>query len=143
MKTYTEKKVNADQKWWLIDAEDKVLGRVASTVASLLRGKHKPTYTPFVDMGDYVVIINSAKVKLTGNKSSNKLYYRHTGYPGGLKVRTYSEMMKKDPTFVLRNAIKGMLPHNRLGRRQLLHVKIYPGEEHSHQAQKPEPLKIT
>lgn len=143
MKTYTEKKVNADQKWWLIDAEDKVLGRVASTVASLLRGKHKPTYTPFVDMGDYVVIINSAKVKLTGNKSSSKLYYRHTGYPGGLKVRTYSEMMKKDPTFVLRNAIKGMLPHNRLGRRQLLHVKIYPGEEHSHQAQKPEPLKIT
>jgi large subunit ribosomal protein L13 len=143
MKTYTEKKVNVDQKWWLIDAEDKVLGRVASTVASLLRGKHKPTYTPFVDMGDYVVIINSAKVKLTGNKSSSKLYYRHTGYPGGLKVRTYSEMMKKDPTFVLRNAIKGMLPHNRLGRRQLLHVKIYPGEEHSHQAQKPEPFKIT
>ena len=143
MKTYTEKKVNVDQKWWLIDAEDKVLGRVASTVASLLRGKHKPTYTPFVDMGDYVVIINSAKVKLTGNKSSNKLYYRHTGYPGGLKVRTYSEMMKKDPTFVLRNAIKGMLPHNRLGRRQLLHVKIYPGVEHSHQAQKPEPFKIT
>jgi large subunit ribosomal protein L13 len=143
MKTYTEKKVNVDQKWWLIDAEDKVLGRVASTVASLLRGKHKPTYTPFVDMGDYVVIINSAKVKLTGNKSSSKLYYRHTGYPGGLKVRTYSEMMKKDPTFVLRNAIKGMLPHNRLGRRQLLHVKIFPGEEHSHQAQKPEPFKIT
>jgi large subunit ribosomal protein L13 len=143
MKTYTEKKVNVDQKWWLIDAEDKVLGRVASTVASLLRGKHKPTYTPFVDMGDYVVIINSAKLKLTGNKSSSKLYYRHTGYPGGLKVRTYSEMMKKDPTFVLRNAIKGMLPHNRLGRRQLLHVKIYPGEEHSHQAQKPEPFKIT
>lgn len=143
MKTYTEKKVNVDQKWWLIDAEDKVLGRVASTVASLLRGKHKPTYTPFVDMGDYVVIINSAKVKLTGNKSSSKLYYRHTGYPGGLKVRTYSEMMKKDPTFVLRNAIKGMLPHNRLGRRQLLHVKIYPGEEHPHQAQKPEPFKIS
>jgi len=143
MKTYTEKKVNVDQKWWLIDAEDKVPGRVASTAASLLRGKHKPTYTPFVDMGDYVVIINSAKVKLTGNKSSSKLYYRHTGYPGGLKVRTYSEMMKKDPTFVLRNAIKGMLPHNRLGRRQLLHVKIFPGEEHSHQAQKPEPFKIT
>jgi len=143
MKTYTEKKVNVDQKWWLIDAEDKVPGRVASTAASLLRGKHKPTYTPFVDMGDYVVIINSAKVKLTGNKSSSKLYYRHTGYPGGLKVRTYSEMMKKDPTFVLRNAIKGMLPHNRLGRRQLLHVKIYPGEEHPHQAQKPEPFKIS
>jgi len=143
MKTYTEKKVNVDQKWWLIDAEDKVPGRVASTAASLLRGKHKPTYTPFVDMGDYVVIINSAKVKLTGNKSSSKLYYRHTGYPGGLKVRTYSEMMKKDPTFVLRNAIKGMLPHNRLGRRQLLHVKIYLGEEHPHQAQKPEPFKIS
>ncbi len=143
MKTYTEKKVNVDQKWWLIDAEDKVLGRVASAVASLLRGKHKPTYTPFVDMGDYVVIINSAKVKLTGNKPSSKLYYRHTGYPGGLKVRAYSEMMKKDPTFVLRNAIKGMLPHNRLGRRQLLHVKIYPGKEHPHQAQKPEPFKIS
>jgi large subunit ribosomal protein L13 len=143
MKTYIEKKENVEQKWWIIDAKDKVLGRVATTVASVLRGKHKPTYTPFVDMGDYVVIINAAKVKITGNKSNSKIYYRHTGYPGGIKERTFSEIMKKDPSFVIRYAIKGMLPHNRLGRRQLLHVKIYAGEEHPHQAQKPEPLDIS
>jgi large subunit ribosomal protein L13 len=142
MKTYIEKKENTVQKWYLIDAKDKVLGRVASTVAALLRGKHKPTFTPFMNMGDYVILINAAKVKLTGNKANKKKYIWHSGYPGGLKERSFTEMMKNDPTFIMRKAIKGMLPHNRLGRKQLLNVKIYPGEEHPHQAQKPEPMEI-
>jgi large subunit ribosomal protein L13 len=142
MKTYIEKKENTVQKWYLIDAKDKVLGRVASTVAALLRGKHKPTFTPFMNMGDYVILINAAKVKLTGNKVNKKKYIWHSGYPGGLKERSFTEMMKNDPTFIMRKAIKGMLPHNRLGRKQLLNVKIYPGEEHPHQAQKPEPMEI-
>jgi large subunit ribosomal protein L13 len=143
MKTYVEKKKNAVQKWHLIDAKEKVLGRVASTAASLLRGKHKPTFTPSVDMGDFVVIINSAQVKLTGNKVNTKKYVWYSGYPGGLKERSFTAAMKSDPTSALRNAIKGMLPHNRLGRKQLLHVKIYPGEDHPHQAQKPEPREIS
>jgi len=143
MKTYINKKSDVTKKWYLIDANDKVLGRIVSKVASLLRGKHKPTYTPSVDMGDNVIIINAAKVKLTGNKPSNKKYYRHSGYPGGLKERTFLDMMKINPTFAIRNAVKGMLPHNRLGRKQLLHVKIYAGEDHPHQAQKPEILEIS
>ena len=143
MKTYINKKSDVTKKWYLVDANDKVLGRVVSKVASLLRGKHKPTYTPSVDMGDNVIIINAAKVKLTGNKPLNKKYYRHSGYPGGLKERTFLDMMKSDPTFAIRNAVKGMLPHNRLGRKQLLHVKIYAGEDHPHQAQKPEILEIS
>jgi len=143
MKTYINKRSDVTKKWYLVDANDKVLGRVVSKVASLLRGKHKPTYTPSVDMGDNVIIINAAKVKLTGNKPLNKKYYRHSGYPGGLKERTFLDMMKSDPTFAIRNAVKGMLPHNRLGRKQLLHVKIYAGEDHPHQAQKPEILEIS
>ncbi|MBA7647246.1 50S ribosomal protein L13 [subsurface metagenome] len=143
MKTYITKKSDITKKWYLIDANDKVLGRTVSKVASLLRGKHKPNYTPSVDMGDNVIIINAAKVKLTGNKPLNKKYYRHSGYPGGLKERSFLDMMKRDPTFAIRNAVKGMLPHNRLGRKQLLHVKIYAGENHPHQAQKPEILEIS
>jgi len=142
MKTYAMKKEEITKKWFIIDANDRVLGRVASRVASILRGKHKTTYTPHIDMGDNVIIINADKVKLTGSKSFNKRYYTHSGYPGGLKETTYLDMMKKDPTFALRNAIKGMLPHNRLGRRQLLHVKIYAGENHGHEAQKPEKLEL-
>jgi large subunit ribosomal protein L13 len=118
MKTYTAKKQDIEKKWYLIDAKDKVLGHV--------------------DMGDNVIIINADKVRLTGEKSLKKVYYRHSGYPGGLKETTFLEIMKKDPTFALRNAIKGMLPHTRLGRKQLLNVKIYAGENHPHQAQKPE-----
>jgi large subunit ribosomal protein L13 len=137
-KTYTAKKQDIEKKWYLIDAKDKVLGRVASRAASILKGKHKATYTPHVDMGDNVIIINADKVRLTGEKSLKKVYYRHSGYPGGLKETTFLEIMKKDPTFALRNAIKGMLPHTRLGRKQLLNVKIYAGENHPHQAQKPE-----
>lgn len=142
MKTYAAKKEEVTKKWWLIDAQDKVLGRVASQVASILKGKHKAIYTPHVDMGDNVIIINADKVRLTGSKPFKKVYYRYSGYPGGLKETPYFEMMKRDPTFALRNAIKGMLPHTRLGRKQLLNVKIYAGETHPHHAQKPEKLEI-
>ncbi len=142
MKTYSVKKEEVIKKWYVIDAKDKVLGRVATRAASILRGKHNPRFTPHVDMGDNVIILNADKARLTGSKSLNKMYYRHSGYPGGLKETTYSEMMKKDPTFAMRNAIKGMLPRNRLGRRQLLNVKIYAGENHPHQAQKPELIEI-
>jgi len=142
MKTYTAKKGEYQKNWYLIDAEDEVLGRVASSVASLLRGKHKTNYTPHEDMGDNVIIINSDKVRLTGNKHLQKAYYRHSGYPGGIKQTGFLDMMKKDPTFAMRNAVKGMLPKNRLGRRQLLHVKIYAGDKHPHEAQKPEKVEI-
>ena len=142
MKTYATKKGEIVKKWYLIDAEGQVLGRVASRVASILKGKHKAIYTPHVDMGDNVIIINAEKAKLTGGKPSKKIYYRHSGYPGGLKSISYLEMMKKDPTFAMRHAIKGMLPHNRLGRKQLLNVKIYAGAEHPHQAQQPEKLEL-
>jgi large subunit ribosomal protein L13 len=142
MKTYAVKKEEVTKKWYLIDAEGKVLGRVASQVAAILKGKNKAIYTPHVDMGDNVIIINAAKVKVTGSKPVKKMYYRHSGYPGGLKAVSYQEMMEKDPTFALRHAIKGMLPHNRLGRKQLLNVKIYADESHPHQAQKPEKLEI-
>jgi large subunit ribosomal protein L13 len=142
MKTYAAKKEEVTKKWYLIDAEGKVLGRVASQVASILKGKHKAIYTPHVDMGDNVIIVNAAKVKVTGSKPAKKMYYRHSGYPGGLKAISYQEMMEKDPNFAMRHAIKGMLPHNRLGRKQLLNVKIYADENHPHQAQKPEKLEI-
>jgi len=142
MKTYATKKGEIVKKWYLIDAEGQVLGRVASRVASILKGKHKAIYTPHVDMGDNVIIINAEKAKLTGGKPSKKTYYRHSGYPGGLKSISYLEMMKKDPTFPMRHAIKGMLPHNRLGRKQLLNVKIYAGAEQPHQAQQPEKLEL-
>lgn len=142
MKTYAVKKEEVIKKWYLIDAEGKVLGRVASRVASILKGKHKAIYTPHVDMGDNVIIINAAKVQVTGTKPIKKIYYRHSGYPGGLKAIPYQEMMERDPTFALRHAIKGMLPHNRLGRKQLLNVKIYANENHPHQAQTPEKLEI-
>ncbi len=141
-KTYYPKEGEIEKRWYIIDAKDKVLGRVASKAAYILRGKHKPTYTPSVDMGDFVIIINADKVRVTGNKFMNKKYYRHSGYPGGIKEIPYYKMMAKDPTFALRNAIKGMLPHNRLGRKQLKHVKIYAGESHPHTAQKPETIEL-
>jgi large subunit ribosomal protein L13 len=142
MKTYIDKKSDITKKWYLVDADGKILGRVASKVAAVLRGKHKPNYTPFFDMGDNVVIINAGKVRLSGNKELNKKYYRHSGYPGGIKEKPFQEVMKKDPTFAMRNAIKGMLPHNRLGRKQLSNVKIYAGDTHPHEAQKPEVLEL-
>jgi len=142
VKTYFAGSEDIEKKWYLIDASDKVLGRVATKTCHILRGKRKPSYTPSVDMGDNIVIINADKVKVTGLKATKKKYYRHTGYPGGLRETVYQDMMKKDPTFPLRNAIKGMLPHNRLGRKLLLHAKIYAGENHPHEAQMPVKLEL-
>jgi len=140
MKTYTAKKENVQRKWILIDAENQVLGRMATGIADILRGKNKPTYTPHVDTGDFVVIINASKIRLTGRKLENKTYYRHSGYPGGFKAETAAERMKKRPESIILHAIKGMLPKNKLRMEMLKKLKIYSGSEHPHAAQKPELL---
>ncbi|MBQ3641572.1 50S ribosomal protein L13 [bacterium] len=137
MKTYSAKPLEVERKWYLIDAEGKTLGRLAVLAANLLRGKHKPQYTPNVDTGDFVIIINSSKIRVTGNKETDKIYYHHTGYPGGLKSASFKELMEKDATLALEKAIKGMLPHNTLGHEQFNKLKIYAGSEHPHAAQKP------
>ncbi len=137
MKTYSAKPLEVERKWYLIDAEGKTLGRLASLVANILRGKHKPQYTPHIDTGDFVIIINAEKIKVTGNKETDKKYYRHSGYPGGLKVTSFKEMMEKNPVQALEKAIKGMLPHNTLGQDQFNKLKVYAGSEHNHEAQKP------
>jgi len=142
MKTYTPKKGEIEQKWYVVDAEGKVLGRLATKVASVLRGKHKPQYTPFLDTGDHVIVVNAAKVVLTGNKRDNKVYYRHSGYPGGLKQTTCKEIMETHPERVVMMAVKGMLPHNALGRAMLKKLRVYAGPEHDHEAQKPELLSV-
>ena len=142
MKTYMPKGNDADKKWYIIDAEGKVLGRLATEVAKILRGKHKPTYTPFMDMGDYVVIINADKVVLTGNKWNDKKYRYHTGYPGGLKEVAYKNLVVKHPAKLVELAVKGMLPKNSLGRAMYKKMKVYAGPEHEHQAQKPEVYNI-
>lgn len=134
-KSFYPKANSIEKKWFLIDAEDQILGRLATQVARVVRGKNKPEYTPAADTGDYVVIINADKVRLTGNKEQKKIYYRHTGYTGGIKQRTFEEMKTKRPTNILTLAIKGMLPHNTLGRKLLTKVKIYAGSEHPHEAQ--------
>ncbi|WP_296862933.1 50S ribosomal protein L13 [Thermosyntropha sp.] len=138
MKTYMAKPAEIERKWYVIDASGQTLGRLASEVATILRGKHKPIYTPHVDTGDYVIIINAEKVVLTGNKLDEKLYRRHSGYPGGLKEMTYREFLQKKPEKAIEVAVKGMLPHNRLGRKMFKKLKVYRGSEHPHQAQKPE-----
>jgi large subunit ribosomal protein L13 len=130
----------AQRRWLVIDAKGQVLGRMASEIAKVLRGKHKPCFSPHVDLGDFVVVINAAAVKLTGNKESDKLYYRHSGYPGGLRVARASEMRAKKPEEVVRLAVKGMLPRNRLSRALLGKLKVYAGPEHPHSAQSPQPL---
>jgi large subunit ribosomal protein L13 len=135
MKTYSPKAKDIERGWWVIDAKDETLGRIATQVANLLMGKHKPIYAPHIDTGDYVVVINAAKVKVTGKKAEQKIYYRHSGYPGGLKSQRFEELFGKDPSRVMGLAVKGMLPHNRLGRAMLKKLKIYPGNEHPHQAQ--------
>ena len=135
MKTYSPKAKDIERQWWVIDAADKTLGKVATQVANLLMGKHKPIYAPHIDTGDYVVIINAAKVKVTGKKAEQKMYYRHSGYPGGLKSQSFEELFDKEPNRVIELAVKGMLPHNRLGRAMIKKLKIYPGNEHPHQAQ--------
>ena len=131
-----------EKKWYVVDAEGKTLGRLASTVAATLRGKGKPSYTPHIDAGDFVIVINAGKVYVSGNKQTDKKYWRHSGYLGGLTLTNFKDMMEKDPTFAVRNAVKGMLPHNKLGRRQLKKLKVYGGSEHPHQAQQPEEMEI-
>lgn len=138
VKTYMAKAADLDRKWYVIDASGQTLGRLASEVASILRGKHKPTYTPHVDTGDFVIIINAEKIRLTGNKLQDKKYRWHTGYMGGLKEMDYATLLQKRPEKALEAAIKGMLPHNRLGRQMFTKLKVYSGSEHPHQAQKPE-----
>ncbi|MBM3212205.1 50S ribosomal protein L13 [Candidatus Poribacteria bacterium] len=142
MKTYLPKVKNIQKKWYLVDAEGKTLGRLASKVAFILRGKHKPDFTPFLDMGDNIIIVNAEKVNITGNKYNDKVYYRHSGYPGGIKAETFSKMIVRKPEDVITIAVKGMLPHNRLGRKIIKHLKVYRGSEHSNQAQKPEKLEL-
>ncbi|MBN2808920.1 MAG: 50S ribosomal protein L13 [Deltaproteobacteria bacterium] len=142
MKTYVAKPGQFEQKWHLIDARGQALGRLASEVARILRGKDKAIFTPHVDTGDYVVIVNAANVRLTGNKLNAKTYYHYTGYPGGIKAITAAELIEKNPTELINTAVKGMLPKNKLGRQLLLKLKIYAGPEHAHQAQQPAPRKI-
>lgn len=141
MKTFSAKNETVQRKWFVIDAENKVLGRLATEIAHRLRGKHKPEYTPHVDTGDYIVVVNAGKIAVTGNKANDKVYYHHTGHPGGIKDISFKEMIEKHPTRVIENAVKGMLPRNKLGRAMLLKLKVYAGAEHSHQAQQPETLK--
>jgi len=140
MKTWTAKPNELERRWYVVDAEGQNLGRLATRVADTLRGKRKPQYTPHVDTGDFVVVVNAEKVAVTGKKLEQKLYYRHSGYPGGLKVRTLAEQLERRPTEVLRKAVKGMLPKNRLASQQISKLKIYAGPEHPHEAQRPEPL---
>jgi large subunit ribosomal protein L13 len=142
MKTYSAKPNEIERGWYLVDAEGQNLGRLAVRIADTLRGKDKPQFTPHVDTGDFVVVINAGKVAVTGNKLDDKLYYRHSGYPGGLRSRTLREELERRPTEVLRRAVKGMLPRNRLGRAQIRKLKIYAGAEHPHGAQKPRQLKL-
>jgi large subunit ribosomal protein L13 len=142
MKTFVAKEHEVEKKWYLIDAEDKVLGRLASEIATILRGKHKPIFTPHMDAGDYVVVVNADKVVLTGGKLEKKIYYRHSGYVGGLKEIPAKEMVRRRPENLIKLAVKGMLPKNSLGRRQLTKLKIYARPDHPHQAQKPEKLEM-
>lgn len=143
MRTYTPKAGDVTRHWHVIDATDVVLGRLASHAASLLRGKHKPTFAPHVDTGDFVIIINADKVALTGSKRETKIAYRHSGYPGGLTATTYSELLEVNPCGAVEKAVKGMLPHNKLGRQQIKKLKVYTGAEHPHAAQNPQPFAIT
>lgn len=143
MRTYNPKAGDTqDKKWYVIDAEDVVLGRLAAVAAKLLRGKHKPTYTPNEDMGDHVIIVNAAKVGLTGNKRQQKRAYRHSGYPGGLKSVTYGDLLTKKPEVAVEKAVRGMFPHTRLGRAQMKKLHVFAGPEHNHAAQQPEPYEI-
>ncbi len=142
MKTYVATPETRQREWWLVDAEGQTLGRLATRIADTLRGKHKPEYTPHCDTGDFVVVVNAAKVAVTGQKREQKLYHRHSGYPGGLRTRTLGEMLERRPEEVLRKAVKGMLPRNRLARQQLRKLKVYAGPEHPHAAQQPKPMEI-
>ena len=142
MRTYSAKKADIKRKWYLVDAEGKTLGRLATRIALVLRGKHKPTFTPHVDTGDHVVVVNAEKIHLTGDKVRRKTYYRHSGYPGGLKSETVEDVLRKKPTAVVERAVKGMLPKNPLGKQMGRKLNVYAGPAHPHQAQRPEPLTI-
>jgi len=143
LSTYTAKPSDIDRQWYVVDADGKTLGRLATEVAKVLRGKHKPIFTPHMDTGDFVVVVNAERVALTGNKMQDKLYFRHSNYPGGLKTFTAEQVLSsKHPERVIEAAVKGMLPHNRLGRKLFKKLKVYSGPEHPHQAQRPQPLDI-
>ena len=142
MKTYSATPKEIERKWFVVDAQGRVLGRLASFVAARLRGKHKPIYTPHVDTGDHIVVVNAAKVALTGNKWDDKMYHHHSGYPGGLKSRSAKDLLEKRPADLVMHAVRGMLPKNRLGRKMLKKLKIYAGSDHPHEAQQPESLQF-
>lgn len=142
MKSYMARPLEVERKWYVVDAEGQTLGRLATEIATILRGKNKPQYTPHVDTGDFVVVVNAEKVVVTGRKAEQKVYRRHSGYPGGLKETSYERMMERRPTEILRRAVKGMMPKNRLARQQLRKLKIYAGPEHPHAAQNPQPYEV-
>jgi large subunit ribosomal protein L13 len=142
MKTYVAKPATIEKIWYVVDASGKTLGRLSTVIADTLRGKRKPIYTPNIDTGDFVIVINADKVVVTGNKGEDKLYYRHTGYPGGIKSESYNKLLARRPAQVLRHSVRGMLQHNKLGRAQLRKLKIYAGPEHPHEAQNPQVLEI-
>jgi large subunit ribosomal protein L13 len=142
MKTYIAKTEEVNRDWYLVDAENQVLGRIATTIANVLRGKNKPTFTPSVDTGDFVIVVNAAKIALTGNKLADKMYYHHSGYPGGIKSITAGKLLEKKPEDLIKHAVKGMLPKNKLARHMLNKLKIYSGSEHPHKAQQPKAMVI-
>ncbi len=142
MKTFSANPQTVQRDWFVVDADNRVLGRLASEIAHRLRGKHKAEYTPHVDTGDYIIVVNAEKVALTGNKANAKKYYRHTGYPGGIKETSFRDMIEKHPVRVIENAVKGMLPRNKLGRAMFSKLKVYAGERHRHEAQQPRVLEI-
>jgi large subunit ribosomal protein L13 len=142
MKTYQAKKEELEQKWYVVDAEGKVLGRLAAELVKILKGKNKPTYTPHLDTGDFVIVVNAGKVSLTGKKLKDKIYYHHTGYPGGIKEMNAEKLLAKKPTEMIRMAVKGMLPKNSLGRQMIRKLKIYAGPNHPHEAQQPVTINI-
>ena len=141
-KTFTPRAGDIERQWFVVDAEGKTLGRLASQIAHILRGKHKPTYSPHMDLGDHIVVINAEKIRVTGRKADQKVYYRHTGYPGGLRTTTYEDMLGKHPERILRIAVKGMLPNNILGRQMFKKLRVYAGPEHEHAAQQPQALSF-
>ncbi|MEV7612234.1 50S ribosomal protein L13 [Streptomyces sp. NPDC089799] len=143
MRTYSPKPGDISRQWLVIDAQDVVLGRLATQAAALLRGKHKPTYAPHMDMGDFVIIVNADKVHLSGNKREQKMAYRHSGYPGGLRAVRYNDLLQDNPEKAVEKAVKGMLPKNTLGRQMLSKLKVYSGDQHPHAAQQPVPFEIT
>lgn len=141
-KTYSAKAADVDAAWYVVDADQQVVGRLASRIASVLRGKHKPTYTPHVDTGDFVIVVNAGRARFTGKKETDKEYFAHSGYPGGVRLRTPREMRERAPDFIIRNAVKGMLPKGPLGRQMLTKLKVYEGAEHPHEAQQPKELAL-